>query len=375
MKNGIFLSAFSALLLAACGSSPEEHFATADAAMVENDYQAARVALLAGLQDDPTRHDKRIALARVLTDLGDGLGAASQLDRLPSDLRESEEVLELRAETEILRGRYREALRLANKLELGPAALLKARAYIALGEGNEARSVFASAASDKSPNSDLLAEYALFELREDNSERALELLKRAQVADPDSLVVLLAAGEIASSTGDNRSALDAFSHAAKIYPSSVQARLAHASALGAVGQTEAAREIAEDLAPGGQSASEAALILARSAAEQEDWAQVRQLLQPYSGTGSSDHRILYANALIEQGLTGLALAELAPLRTRAPDNRAIRRLLAEAKVREGLLVQALEDLEWLARQPEATQIDRDRLALARRELGDSQAGD
>ena len=375
MKKRIFLPTFSALLLAACGSSPEEHFAAADAAIVENDYQAARVALLAGLRDDPTRHDRRITLVRVLIDLADGVGAAAQLDRLPAKVKERDEVLVLRAETDILRGRYRDALRLADKLEPGPGALLKARAHMALGELDEARAAFDEGASGKQPDPDLLAEYGLFELRDGNVERAAGLIDRATAADADSLVVLLAQGEFASSQGDTNSARDAFSRAAEMFPSSVQARLAYASALGASGQTEAARDIAEDLAPGGQSASEAALILARSAAEQDDWAQVRQLLQPYSGTGPSDHRILYANALIEQGLTGLALAELAPLRTRAPDNRAIRRLLAEAKVREGLIAEAIEDLEWLAAQPDATQIDRERLALARRESGASTAGD
>ena len=374
MKKRIIPLAISALLIAACGSSPEEHFATADAAIMENDNQAARVALLAGLRDDPARHDRRITLARVLIDLADGVGAAAQLDRLPAEVSE-DEVLALRAEAYILRGRYREALRLAGKLEPEPGALLKARAHMALGELDEARAAFDEGASAKQPDPDLLAEYGLFELRDGNIERAAELIERAKAADADSLVVLLAEGEFASSKNDTHSALGAFSRAAEMYPSSVQARLAHASSLGASGQADAAREIAEDLAPGGQSASEAALILARSAAEQKNWARVRQLLQPYSGNGPNDHRILYANALIEQGLTGLALAELAPLRTRAPNNRAVRRLLAEAKVREGLIADAIEDLEWLATQSDATQIDRDRLVLARRESGASKTED
>ena len=246
---------------------------------------------------------------------------------------------------------------------------------MALGELEKADAAFASGLSIDPPNGELLAEYALFKLRNGDADSAAGLLEGAQAAEPNSLIVLLAAGEIAAVRGDSKSALDAFARAAEIYPSSTPARLAHASALGAVGQTESARAIAGDLAPGGESASEAALILARSAAEQQDWARVRRLLQGYSGTGSNDHRILYSNALIEQDLTALALAELAPLRTRAPDNRAIRRLLAEAKVREGLLAQALDDLEWLARQPDATKVDRDRLALARSELGLNRSGD
>ena len=95
MKKRIIPLVISALLIAACGSSPEEHFATADAAIMENDNQAARVALLAGLRDDPARHDRRITLARVLIDLADGVGAAAQLDRLPAEVSEQDEVLAL----------------------------------------------------------------------------------------------------------------------------------------------------------------------------------------------------------------------------------------------------------------------------------------
>lgn len=371
----VFVSIGLAALATACSSSPEEHFAAADNALVEKDYRAARVELLAGLRADPTRHDKRLALARVLIDLGDGAGAAAQLDRLPATVDERPEALTLRVEAQILRGRYRDALRLAEKLDPAEGSLPRARAHMALGELEKADAAFASGLSIDPPNGELLAEYALFKLRNGDADSAAGLLEGAQAAEPNSLIVLLAAGEIAAVRGDSKSALDAFARAAEIYPSSTPARLAHASALGAVGQTESARAIAGDLAPGGESASEAALILARSAAEQQDWARVRRLLQGYSGTGSNDHRILYSNALIEQDLTALALAELAPLRTRAPDNRAIRRLLAEAKVREGLLAQALDDLEWLARQPDATKVDRDRLALARSELGLNRSGD
>lgn len=358
-----------AMALAACAPDPETRFADAQEAFAANDFRGARVSLIAGLKDQPGNHEMRLLLAQAQIALGDGEGAATSLGTLPEAMRNDPRFQALTIESDFLRGRYRQGLQLAEAYRGAGRELLLARAYLLLGDPEAASRSFSAGLERGDASADHLAEYALFTLREGDVERATELLEAAKKADPTSLVVLLANGEIASQAGRDEVALNAFREASERYPNSLDAKLAYASALGANGHVKEAEAIAAKIVEGGTTADDATLILARAAAQKGDWPKVRRLLQRYSGSGPIDHRLLYANALLEEGMMPLAIAELSPLRTRSPENPAVRRLHAEALVRAGDLASALEDLEWLASRPDSTELDRQRWSMAQRDAG------
>jgi tetratricopeptide (TPR) repeat protein len=351
------LLASLALALSACGLSPEERLDRAEAAFAEHRFNEARLDIGTLLQDNPDDPHLLEMLARIQLQLGDGVGARSSLARLAEVGARPQDYDLLLAEALLLAGDNAAALAAGLALDSADGLRVAALAHLALGDREAAAAAFARGAQQSGASARLLADYARFMLQSGDPARAWELASQAREADPQGLDPLLASAAIKQAMGEPSAALAFFEQARAAWPESRAALLGQIGVLGDTGRIAEAAPLIEEAARWLPGDADVTYLQARLAAEDGEWQQVREFLQPIEARDNPAQQLLYARALIELDLPEQALPRLAALARQQPGNAAVLRLLARAQLATGNAAAAVATIRPLANSAEATPVD------------------
>jgi tetratricopeptide (TPR) repeat protein len=364
------------LLLSACGASPAELQATAEAAFARHDYNSAKADVAAALRAQPESCALLLLQARTLLALGDGEGAGATLSRLADATAPTGEMAELAAEAALLRKAPDSAEKFLTGRNSVEASRLRALAAIQRGDiaaaGNHFAGAIAAGGSGRA-----FADYARFRHIAGDVSGAQEMLAKAQQADPAGIDTLLVAGEIAASRGDFAAALASFDRAVKSYPASMAALIGKAAVLSDLGRIAEMEKVLAVVSASAPDSPDVAYLNARAAAARKDWTAVREIAQRLEGTIGQQEpfRALYGEALLRLEQGELAAAQLAPIARAQPNNRAVIRLLAEARLASGDAAGALAVLRPVADSPQARPDELALMAQIAAKAGDAGAGE
>lgn len=372
MKKLIILPAL--LALSACADRPEESFAKAQAAYAAHDYSAARVLVAAALSGKPGDQAMLLLQAKALLALGDGEGAGTALAKLVGTGPAKGELAELSAEAALLRQVPDLAVKFLDGATGAEADRLRAVAALQKGDAAAAGSHFANAV-DQGGNARVFADYARFRLMAGDVAGAIDMVGRAEKADPDALDTLLIGGQLAIQRGDLKRALETYQRARKVYPSSLAAMLGEAATLGDLGRNAEMKAVLAKAASAAPSDPAVAYLSARSAIASKDWGAARAAVQPVEAKlpQSDPLRVLYGESLLRLGQNELAIAQLSPIARAQPNNRVAMRLLAEAQLAVGDARAAAATLRPIADQPTARSEELTLMAKAAAAAGDPKA--
>ena len=354
-RTSLLVGAALALSLLACSPSPESSFARGEAAFEAHDFRAARVALIAGLREEPGNLAMRELLARTQIALGDGEGAAVTLDALSAEARRDPQFTVLIGESEILRGRYAEAAAAVEGTETAAADRVRALSLLGEGKIDEAGAAFAVGASREPSDPRLLASYSRFELARGDIGQARDLAERAAGVDPNSIDARLAQALVSRVLDRLPAALAFYEAALKQHPANFEARLGKAELLVAMERHEDAAPIVAQLHKEAPESREIALLRAQLAAHAGEWREVRGILQGYEADMRDlpQMRLVYGEALLELGNAAQALTLLQPMLRANPGARDLRSLIARTQLAAGDASGALDTIELLAMRPDA----------------------
>lgn len=363
----------ASLLLTACGQTAPEKFASAQEAFGQSDFVTARLQLISALQDMPGDQAMLTLLARTQLALGDGEGAASTIARL--DPASTADLPELTAEADILRGQHDDALTTLAERNSADSWRLRALANIGLGNPAPAREAFEKGMQSTGPKAPLYASFARFELGAGNGAEARRLVKLALKEDPQLIDGWLVSGQLAVLQGRLQDALADYDRALKINPANFAARLGKTAALGDLGRLDEAQELLTGLAEESPDNLQIIYLQARMASAQEEWEDVRRILQPSEPAMRDNPRMqaLYGQALLRMGLAEQARGWLIPLVRKYPGHLLARELLGEAQLEGGDAANALRTLRPLAERPDASPGQLALTAKAAAAAGDSSA--
>ena len=364
-----------ALTLAACSPDPDTSFANAREAIAANDFRSARVSLISGLRERPENHEMRLLLARTQISLGDGEGAASTLEKLPDEMAKRPAVAVVSAEAEVLRGRFDEAMTRVSGIETAAADHMRALALIGLNKQEEAAEAFAKGAARDKQDARLLSSYARFELAQGDSKRADALVARALALSPRLVEAHLVRARIHEARNEVPAALADYDRALELHPGNYDGRLGRAGILISLDRIEEAAALVSGLAQEGPDDLSVAFLDARIAGKLKNWEKVREILQPLETQLREEHKIagLYAEALLELKQPALALGILEPAFKRQPGSRALRVLVARARLASRDADGALQVIRPLASRPDATPLELELAAAAAKAAGSESA--
>lgn len=342
------------LALAACSDSPEESLASGQKAFAAHDYPAARVHLAAALAGKPGDRSILLLQARNFLALGDGEAAKSALEALAAGSPAEGELAELTAEAALLRQKPDLVEAALGSRGTPEAERLRALAAIQKGNLAGAMQLFEKGA-ETGGNARLFADYARFKLLSGDTAGALLMADKARKLAPEGLDTLLIDGQLQVRKGDLLAALGTYDKAFRHYPASLAALTGKAAVLGDLGRINDMKAVLDKAATFAPRAPAVLFLRAKAASQAKDWAGVRAVIQPVERTLAplDPARALYGEALLRLGQTELARAQLEPLYRAMPGNRDVLRLLAEAKLASGDAKGAVTVLRPLADQPYA----------------------
>ncbi len=363
------------MVLTACGQSAPEKLAQAQESFERNDFVAARLGLISALQDEPDNQIMLELLFKTQLALGDGEGAAASIARLRS-ANGNAELPELKAEADILRGRYENALAAVAERESAAAWRLRAMANIGLGNAVAAREAFQNGMNSTGTKAPLYASFARFELVAGGSPAEVQkLIKLALAEDPENLDGWLVSAQLAVRQGRLQGALQNYDRVLKVSSVNSAAKLGKVGVLGDLGKLAEAETLLNDVAVEQPDDLRVIYLQARLASAQGRWVDVRDILQPSEREMRDNPRMqaLYAQALLRMGLNEQARGWLVPLVRKYPEHYLARQLLGEAQLEGGDAVKALQTLRPLADRPDASPDQLFLTAKAAKAAGDGSA--
>lgn len=338
-----------AVLLAACGTSPEEHLALARAAFAKSDYQTARTQLGQALKADPRNREMLLLLVQTQLLLGDGDGAQGGAERLRAIGLTGPEIARIEAEAALLRGKPDKVLELLGNDGAVDAWRIRAAAHLALEDSAAAQAAFA-AGNRAGSNYRLACDYTRFLIQSGDLATASTQFEALRRSRAEALEVLMLGGALSEAYARQELAAKYYARAAQLYPFRFEPLLAHANLLDMLGKVPDAARLAESaaaIAPGDAGVQQALLSVY---SQQGKWDKIRDMLQrredemdPASAEGLS-----YAEALLRLGHPEQARAQFAQALLVQPQNRYIRMMLGESQLATGDAASAWETLRPLA---------------------------
>jgi Tfp pilus assembly protein PilF len=371
----LLLPVVLALAVPGCSPTPEELAAQAQQAIETHQFNVARLHLGAALSEKPNDPQLLEMMARLQLQLGDGTGATAMLNRLDRAGGAPEDMAQLRAEAALLSGQFDEALSLIAGRNEAEAHRIRALAQVGKGDLAAAEQSFTAGASAPGDSSRLLADFALLRLRQGRLAEARTLADRALEAAPEGLDPLMAGARVAQASGQAGRALDLFAKANDLWPDSAGALLGRIGVLGDLGRLAEARPLIEHAATTMPESEDVVYLRARLKAEDGDWTQVRDILQPLEASDKIAVQMLYSRALLELEQFEQARGRLNALTRAIPQNGAVRRMLARSMIGSGEAGEAMTFLAPVARSVDATPEDLALYAEAARATGREDALD
>lgn len=230
--------------LAACSAGSEHPVKDARAAIAGQDYLSARIHLMTALRENGSDPETNLLFAKVMVELGDGLGAETALRKLEGQEQYRERALPLLGKALLLNGRNDEALELvaSSKGDDPQLHAIEAMALLGLERTAQADTVLSDAlkSSPDDPELNWIQGNRRLELGDlDAATRHAGLaLKQA----PNSMEALLLSGRISLAKADGASALATFSKLREIRQDNVVAEYLRGVTLNDLGDHRAAQK-------------------------------------------------------------------------------------------------------------------------------------
>lgn len=335
----------AALLLSACGTSPEEHFDLAKAAFAKSDYQTAKTELGQALKADPRNRDMVLLLARTQLLLGDGEGALGAVERLRAAGMKGVELTRMEAEAALLRGKGAEAVRLLEGDGNADAWRIRAAAQVLAKDNDAAMAAFRSGLA-AGGNYRLSLDFAKFLVSQGDLPGASAQFAVLRKARADGIETLMFGGALSEKYERRDLADKYYLRAARLYPFRVEPLVALGNLLDLQGKVDEAGKMADAAAklnPGDPQVSQLQISVY---SEQGKWQKVRDLLQAREGEldPTTADGLKYAEALLRLGRVEQARAMFLQSLQAQPQNRYVRIMLAEAQLATGDPKSALDTM-------------------------------
>lgn len=330
------------------------------AALDKRQLRVARVELMNAIKRDPRSIRARLAQARVLSELGDGEGAQSEIDRARALGAPAADTRLAMARAMLLRGEGRDALLEATAPDLPSsaavaAAQIAAEAHAMQGDADSAKAALQPALAAAPNDPENWMTLARIEGAAGDQASAIRAADRAvKLAPTDPRPLALRAVFVRSQYGLT-AALPWFERALAIEPDSVPTLENYAATLADAGQATRMLAVSRRilaLDPGNARAYGMQAVLAARAGNTN---LARSLLERTKGLLNTEPatRLLRGILHLQDGNAILAVEVLGPLVEAQPDNRAARLLLGRAYLLAGDPASAATTLASIVAQRDA----------------------
>lgn len=327
----------AAAALAGCGVDASERHARADSAFAAHHFVEARLDYATVLSAQPENRRVMHQLARTYLALEDPVAAQGMLDRLSAGAALSPDQAAMYGQALLMQGDFIGAIKRVEGADTADACRVAALAWARLGEAAKADEAFARGSRAPGAKGDLYADHARILIERADREGARALAAKAMSVKPAPVSAYLVNAAIAEADEEAERALQWFEKALAAYPGNRQAKLGRIAALGALGRIDAVRPLVAELRKSDPNDREVLVLAARLAAEDGDWREVRDLLQPLERDleANPDANSLYAESLLALGQAEQARIRLTAQMRREPENLRVRQLLARARKATG----------------------------------------
>ena len=268
------------LALAACLGSPTDPLAAGREALAAQDFDRARIELLAGLKEEPRNAALLDLLAEVQLRTGDGAAARNTLERLAALGVTGRRFDQLMAEALLRSDKPDEALsRLGN--DTSPESIrIRAAALLAKEDYAGAMAAWQQGLAGGLSRDGLRMayDYASYLLGTEDTAAAKGVLAQMAQIVPKAFETMLLDGKIALLSGDAKGAQQKMAAAASQFPRRIEPICGQAEALEQAGQVDQALSLLADAdkrIPGQLCVTEIRLTLW---AVQGKWQQIRDLM-------------------------------------------------------------------------------------------------
>lgn len=340
------------LAIAACSGSSSDPLTAGREALASQDFDRARIELLAGLKEEPRNPALLELLADVQLRTGDGAAARKTLDRLAALGGKGRRFDQLMAEALLRLDKPEEALsRLGN--DAAPESIrIRAAALLATQDYAGAVSLWQQGVASGLTRDGLRMayDYASYLLESGDLTAARAISAQMAQVEPKGFETMLLDGKIALMSGDAKATQQKLAAAAERFPRRIEPFCGQAEALELGDQFDQALGLladAEKRIPNQACVTEVRLTVW---ARQGKWTQIRDLLQdredsldPTSPVGTT-----YGEALLRLGRPQQARAIFNRALLASPQNPYARLMLTEAHVAAGDPAAALETVAPLA---------------------------
>ena len=339
MANRLTSSILAALLLSGCNALNGDPREQADQAIAANDLQAARVHLVAALQETPDDAALRLKLAQVLVDMGDAAAARGAIEQLPEGERATPQAQSILAHALLLTGKTEQALATASAIsEASPrAAWVEVGALLASDRTEEAYKAADAALERFQDDARLLALRGEMALMRGRIAAARDYADQAIKSDTKSLYGLLLLGRLALLDEDRAKARDNFAAAAKAHPTVIGPLLYLVAVQADLGEREAALANLEQLDLLAPDHPMGVFLRAKIAFHDSDLDTAHSLLQSVEGKlrGMDQASLLLGEIAYLRGNQQTAIGHLRRFLENNPGHLQASLVLAQAYVAEG----------------------------------------
>ena len=338
----LVLSGWSGAALAAVPEVARASFKTAIAYERAQNLRAAQSAMAKAIEADPDWPDARLAQARLLLAMGDGVGAEAELRRA-RDLGLSETATRAQlAHAVWLQG---EAGRALTELQAGPvperykayAERIAGNAAMDLGNFDGARAAFDASIHLDPDNSQLWADISRFRYANADVGGAMQAIDRALQLNRNNMdATLIKAGLVRENQG-LLPALGWYERVLKVKPDHVGALVEYAATLGDVGRYTDMLKVTRHILALDKNNARARLLQATMAARAEQYDLAQRILFKLGDTLENLPAFLLVSAVVEEqlGNHNVAVNRATKLLDLQPNNFTARRILALASLNAG----------------------------------------
>lgn len=368
MKGKLLSLALLASALVGCSALFPEPIEEAREAFAAQDYLGARDLALEALQSDAENIEALMLLAQIQLAMGQGGDALITVERLGEAGADADSLALVRAEALLQTGNFEEAFTAIGDADSAESWRLRALAAAMAGNDDEAVAHFIAGREAPGDRRKLFTAAATFHLDRGDADAARYAVGQAQILAPEAIETLFVSARLAELDGRPDLSSRAYLGILERSPNDRPALLGAIRELDKLGRVDVFAPLIERGRSAYPQDIEFIYLDASMMAFEGNWVGTRDLLQQYE-TAVGDHdnaRGLYAQALLALEQYEQARALIAPLNRRYPQNAAYARIYTRILLALDEHQQARAVMAPILRGPDASDVDRELAALARR---------
>lgn len=348
-----------AVLLAACGDSPDKLIEAARQHLDKNDPASASIELKNALARNPDLGEARFLLGRALLESGDPGNAEIELKKAADLKYDADKIAVLMARSLLGRGEYKKVI--DDYATLSPAdaqdrAELKtslAIAHAAQGKLEQAAAAFAEALADRPDHVPALLGQARLKAAVQDMAGARNIVDGVLAKNPKEVDALLLRASLQAASGQKEASLESYRAALEIRPDTMAAHSALIIASLQEGKVEAAQQQLEAMQKAAPKNMQTVYMQGLLALQQKNLNLARESAQTLLRSGPNDARVLQLAGAVEfENRSDLQAQEyLTRALARDAKSELGRRLLVKSYLRTGQINKAIATLQPALDEP------------------------